>query len=235
MCEIPDAYIHDTSVFPFSTIETGFWTYQFALSPHPEGMIIYTNCAPRKDKKEIRVDNEGEKLVYARLKNGVEVVGVNSGYSFSFVKPHIEEFRLVDVEDKGSQFRSRDYFPLIVGKVARKDYSFKLKELDVSAIPDYPKNTIVAIDGYGNIKTSYHEDELNLKPGDFVSVKIGKWTHTASYVDGTFYVKEGQLAFAKGSSGHDEKFMEIFLRSGSAKKRFNNPEPGDTIEITKAD
>ena len=234
--EVPGAQIHDTSTFPFSTIETGFWTYQFALGKHPEGMIVYTNCAPRKDNEEKRTDNEGEKLVYAKLKNGVEVVGVNSGYSFSFVKQHIEEFYLIDVENKGSQFRSRDFYPRIVGMVARGDYSFKTEKLDPSKIKDYPKNTICAIDGYGNLKTTLTEKdvmEMGIKPGDLIKIKIGKWTHNATFVDGTFSVKEGELAFAKGSSGHDGNFMEIFLRSGSARKRFNKPEPGDTYVIEK--
>jgi len=234
--EMPDAIIHDTSTYPFSTIETGFWTYQFGLGQHPEGMIIYTNCAPRKDKEEKRDANEGEKLVYAKLKNGVEIVGVNSGYSFSFIKSHIAEFCLIDVENKGSQFRSRDFYPKIVGMVARGDYSFKTEALDPMQIPDYPKNIISAIDGYGNLKTSLVESDLkdlNLQSGDLVKIKIGRWTHTATYVDGTFSVREGELAFAKGSSGHDGYFMEIFLRSGSARKRFNQPEPGDSFSITK--
>jgi S-adenosylmethionine hydrolase len=236
--EIPGATIHDMSTYPFSTIETGFWTYQLGLGQHPEGMIIYTNCAPRKDDSGKREKNEGERLVYAKLKNGVEIVGVNSGYSFSFIKNHIAEFYNVDVDNKGSQFRSRDFYPRIVAMVAKGDYSFKLEQLDPAKIVDYPKNVIGAIDGYGNLKTTLVKKDveaMGIKPGELVKIKIGRWSHTATFVDGTFGVKDGEVSLAEGSSGHDAPFMEIFLRGGSARKRFNKPEPGDTFEISKID
>jgi hypothetical protein len=41
-----------TSVPAFSTIATGFWTAQYALVNPVDGMIIYTNTAPRRDDKE---------------------------------------------------------------------------------------------------------------------------------------------------------------------------------------
>jgi hypothetical protein len=83
MMEVPSAVISEISVSPFSTEETGFWIAQLALAKHPDGMIVYSNTAPRKDKLEGREKNAGEGLVYAKLKNGVEVVAVNSGYSMS--------------------------------------------------------------------------------------------------------------------------------------------------------
>jgi len=56
---IPDLTIRTTSVPAFDTIGTGFWIYQYALGPHPEGMVIYSNTAPRKDNKLAREKNEG--------------------------------------------------------------------------------------------------------------------------------------------------------------------------------
>ncbi|MBD3270595.1 hypothetical protein GF376_03650 [Candidatus Peregrinibacteria bacterium] len=230
--EVPGVLVKDTSVHPFSTIETGFWTAQFALAPAPGGTIVYTNCAPRKDKSEARKDNEGEKLVYAILDNGVEVVGVNAGYCFSFVKNHIDELWDVDVKNSGSQFRSRDFYPEIVGKIYKGNYSFKKGELDKKIIPDYPKDQIVAIDGYGNIKTAYKKNVVEgLEPGKTLKVKIGGQVHTAYFADGTFSVGEGELAFAEGSSGYDGAFMELFLRGASAERRFDFPKPGDQVEL----
>ncbi len=233
MMEVPEARIQETSVYPFSTIETGFWTAQFALSPAPGGMIVYTNCSPRKDKLEGRNDNEGEKLVYAELKNGVEIVGVLAGYTFSFIKNDIAELFSIEVEHAGSQFRSRDYFPRIVGKIYKGDYSFKDKKLDVNKISEPPRDVILAIDGYGNIKTAYHKKDLKFKDGQTVKVRINNEVHTAYFSPGTFAVNDGELAFAEGSSGFDNKFMELFLRGGSAEKRFGGPVPGNKIEVLK--
>lgn len=65
---IPDALVYATSVPKFSTLATGFWTHQYAMVNPVKNMIIYTNTAPRKDKKTSRDRNEGEKLVYGHLK-----------------------------------------------------------------------------------------------------------------------------------------------------------------------
>ena len=53
------------SVPAFSTLATGFWTAQFAFVNPTPGMMIYTNTAPRKDDKNGRHANEGERLKYA--------------------------------------------------------------------------------------------------------------------------------------------------------------------------
>ncbi len=230
--EVPGVLVQDTSVHPFSTVETGFWTAQFALAPAPGGTIVYSNCSPRKDDPGKRKDNEGEVLLYAMLENGVEIVGVNAGYTFSFIKNHIDEFWSVDVQNHGSQFRSRDFYPHIVGKIYKGNYSFKKEKLNKKIIPDPPKDVVLAVDGYGNIKTAWKKADVDkLKPGKTLKLKINGDIHTAYYVDGSFGVNEGELAFAEGSSGFDGFFMELFLRGGSAADRFDYPVPGDKVEI----
>jgi hypothetical protein len=44
-------------------------------------------------------------------------------------------------------------------------------------------------------------------------------------------VMEGDLAFAPGSSGHDNRYWELFTRSGSAWDEFANPPTGSVIHI----
>jgi hypothetical protein len=46
---------------------------------------------------------------------------------------------------------------------------------------------------------------------------------TAWYSNGTFSVMEGELAFAPGSSGGKDPFMELFLRGLSAWKEMGKP------------
>jgi hypothetical protein len=67
-----------------------------------------------------------------------------------------------------------------------------------------------------------------LQPGQLVSVTINGITQTATYSGGIFEVPTGQLAFAPGSSGGDDPFMEIIYRTNiengsSAAQKFHHP------------
>jgi len=227
----PGAKILPTSVPKFSTIATGFWTAQFAAVNSVPGMMIYTNTAPRKDNKAPRVKGEGEGLVYALLKNGVRVVGVNAGYCFSFVKPVVSEFCIVNVANKGSQFRSRDFYPEAVVGIARGEKKFNGKNLDPSDVLDVPVNRIAFVDGYGNMKTTVRTSLLHFKPGQPLLITLNNLKRTAYFTDGTFSVHEGELAFAPGSSGGDDRFMELFLRGLSAWKEFGKPNVEEEFSI----
>lgn len=230
---VPGLFVQPQSTPPFSTVNTGFWIYQVSLTPNIKNTFIFSNTAPRKDKKHAQKNNKGEILMYAKLDNGFELMGINAGYNFSFIKPFIKEFHHVVTENEGSQFRSRDKYPYPVAKMVMGDKSFIGNEEDVSIIPDAPKNLIASIDGYGNIKTSIRNSEVNFKPGELLTLEVNRKKRVATYTDGTFNIHEGELAFAPGSSGHDDKFMEIFLRGGSAAKLFDNPEVESEIKITE--
>jgi S-adenosylmethionine hydrolase len=224
--------IQTTPVPAFSTVSTGFWIAQLGLhNPEFDELAIYANTAPRKHDKEAQEDNQGEKLLYAKLENGVPVIAVNSGYSLSFVKERIEELRMINTSDKGSQFRSRDFFPKATYEILEKGERVE-EELDIeSRIPDPPEETIGFIDGYGNIKTTISESEIETE-AEKVKITIDGKTRKAYVESNTFEVSEGELSFAAGSSGgHKNPFMEIFLRGGSAAEVFGNPDVGSDIRI----
>lgn len=170
--------------------------------------------------------------MYAKLKNGFEIMAVNSGYVFSFVKPYIQNFHYVNVKNEGSQFRSRDIFPQATTKMVCKDKTFLGEKGETSIIPNYPKNVISSIDGYGNIKTTIRASEVSFSSGQSVVIEINKQKHIATYSDGVFNIKAGELVFAPGSSGHNDRFMEIFVRGGSAYRLFDNPSVEDELLIT---
>ncbi len=219
----PNVQVYATSVPAFSTIATGFWTAQFGLVNPILSGIIYTNTAPRKDKKDSREKNEGEGLVFAQLKNGMKIVGVNAGFCFSFIKPFIKKMHVVNVANKGSQFRSRDFYPEAVIGIAAGKTQFIGQSVNPESIPELDVNCIGWIDGYGNIKTTTRRSQLNFKPGQPLTVTLNNMKRTAFFTDGTFSVREGELAFAPGSSGGDDRFMEIFLRGLSAWREFGKP------------
>ena len=194
-------------------------------------MLIYTNTAPRKDNKESREKNEGEKLVFALLTNGVKVVGVNAGFCFSFVKPQIKTIVTATVANKGSQFRSRDFYPEAVIGIAGGEQNFLGAKLSKDLIPDIPTRRIAWIDGYGNIKTTLRRSQINYASGQTLLITLNGMKRTAFYTNGTFSVREGELAFAPGSSGGSDPFMEIFLRGLSAHKEFGKPKVEEEFSV----
>ena len=232
----PKITVQETSVPSFSTIATGFWTHQYAMVNSFPELAIYTNTAPRKDDKESRIENEGEHLTYALLENGVKVIGVNAGYCFSFIKPHIKEFYEVEVRNKGSQFRSRDFYPEAVMGIMNGEQKFLGQKLDIAHIPDLPVRRVAWIDGYGNMKTTVRVSEMKKYPsGQPLLVTLGSMKRTAWYSNGTFSVREGELAFAPGSSGGKDVFMELFLRGLSAWKELGKPNIEEEFSIESMD
>lgn len=232
--KIPGVTLLPQSTPPFSTINTGYWIYQISMTPNLKNTYIFSNTAPRKEDKAAQKNNSGEKLMYAKLKNGFEIIAVNAGYCFSFIKNDIEEFYFVNCLNQGSQFRSRDIFPEAVAKMVQVDESFKGEKADISSIPDAPSFTIASVDGYGNIKTTMRKSEANFTPGDKLLVTINTKKHQATFTDGIFSVQDGQLTLAPGSTGHDDKFMELVLRGGSAYQMFDTPRIESSFEVTKS-
>ena len=236
---IPDAEPVPVPVPPFATLAAGFCVAQLGLNPAPPGTVVYHNVAPREDEGKPREGNEGERLAYALLPNGVRVIGVNAGYAFSFVRSAAQELRWASVPAEGSQFRSRDLFPEASADIALGRPDALGEEMDPSAIPGIPENRVAYVDGYGNLKTTVEHGPLGIEPGAAVRVRIGTEELAATASDGSFGVGEGELAFAPGSSGWRETqgeetvWMELFLRGGSAWEEFGRPPLGSEIEVAK--
>ena len=234
---LPDAETVAVPVPPFATLSAGFCVAQLGLNPAPPGTVVYHNVAPREDEEGAREGNEGERLAYALLPNGVRVIGVNAGHAFSFVRDAAEELRWAPVPAEGSQFRSRDLFPEAAADIALGRPGALGDEMDPAAIPDILENRLAYVDGYGNLKTTIERGTLGVEPGTIVRVHIDGEELTATASDGTFGVEEGELAFAPGSSGWKDAsggetvWMELFLRGGSAWERFGHPPLGSEIAV----
>lgn len=221
---LPQVEINPLSTQPFSTLNTGFLIAQLALYGHNRNIFIFSNTAPRLDKKAKRKNNAGEKFKLAVLDNGIKVAAADAGFCFSFVKPHIKKFYSLNVNNHGSQFRSRDFYPQAVADILNHKTKIIGSKLLTDQIPDAPKNLLMHVDGYGNMKTTIRQSEVKLKPNQKVTIIINQQTHQATYTDGSFSVPSGNLAFAPGSSGGLDSFMEIFLRGSSAHNLFKNPQ-----------
>jgi len=235
---LPDAEPVLTPVPAFSTLAAGFCIAQLGLNDAPAGTIIYHNVAPRRDDEEAREENAGERLAFARLPTGVRVVGVNAGEAFAFVREAAEELRWASVAAEGSQFRSRDLFPKAAAAIALGQPDALAGEMGKDDIPAVPQNRIAYIDGYGNLKTTIKFNRNDARSGSIVRVRINDAEQQATASDGSFAVEHGQLAFAPGSSGwtnkggEETRWMELFLRGGSAHELFKRPSIGAQIELS---
>lgn len=232
---LPDAALVYTSVPPFATLAAGFAAAQLALNEAPQGMAVFQNVAPRQDDPGVRRDNDGERLVYARMPGGAQVVGPNSGYAFSFLRPLAEELRFAAVSSGGSQFRSRDIFAGAFAKIVQGDRSVLAEEVPEDAIPPVPSSAIAYVDGYGNMKTTLTAYEA--EPGTSILVRVGDVEREAVVAGGAFSVPTGKLAFSPGSSGwrghggNPQRFRELFLRGGNAWAQFGRPPVGSEVSL----
>ncbi len=233
------AHVKAYAVPAFDTQATGFALAQTAINSQlGKSQKFFVNTAPRKDDLTPRVSNSGEGLVYAKLFNDVEIVAVNSGYSLSFIKEAATEIRQINCNTDGSQFRSRDIFPISFGKILHGDYS-ELGE-DVRAhIPDVPENIVCYTDGYGNMKCSIDPKTLEPLNGQDVIIEINGRQQLVRVGQGIFGVADGQFCLSVGSSGWTlpngtkHQFCEIVKRGGNAADVFSTPHGGRPITIKK--
>lgn len=237
-----EVQIIETEVPPLDTVGLGFVTAQLAQAPFDGKIVVYGNAAPRRSKATAQKNNADEGIKYARLKNGAEVVNVNSDYAFGFMKKEIVEFRNIDSPNSGSQFRSRDFFPERVARIMNGDHSILTDTLDVASIPDVEPNQVAWTDGFGNIKTTTRASDLEktgLKPGQKVQVILNDVAMLGVIAIGGFAVDRGVLAINIGSSGYEDPFVELFLRvhrmnEQTAAVRFGFPVGGTKFELRPA-
>ena len=236
---LPGADVTYTPVGPFDTVAAGFCVAQLALGGGPRDTLVFHNVAPREDDDEPRPDNDGEPLVVGRLANGVLVVGVAAGWTFSFLREELDELREVQVPTTSSQFRSRDAFPALLPRLLAGDRSVLGRELHQSRLPAVPERAVAYVDGYGNLKTTWRHPPA--EPGSRVRVRVGDVELDATVGGATFAVPAGELSFAPGSSGwttrtgEELRWCEVLARGGSAAALFGGPKPGDAVEVVAAE
>jgi hypothetical protein len=156
------------------------------------------------------------------------VIGPNAGHSLAFLRDEAPIFYL-DVATAGSQFRSRDFLPAVVGRHVAGDRGSICEPVPPELVPRVPPAVVAYTDGYGSLKTTL--DERPAANGERVLVRLGAASATAIVSDGSFSVAEGELALAPGSSGWplrdggERRLLELFLRGGSASAASATPRP----------
>lgn len=213
--------INEHSVSPFATLETGFWIAQIGLENAHPGLVIFSNTAPRGEAAW--QGDEKQPFVFVELDTGVPVFAVNAGYTLSFIKDRTKRMVRLDVQNGGTQFRSRDNYPQIVAAYIKGDRSILSGEpINPDTIPDVPTNAVAAVDGYGNLKTTIRKSSVGdkLRKSMFVEVRFNGNKHFALNTLYGVQGKTGQLCVNVGSSGGQDHFLEIVRLQKSAADDF---------------
>ncbi|HLR46397.1 MAG TPA: SAM hydroxide adenosyltransferase [Deinococcales bacterium] len=236
---LPRAEVLVTSVPPFATLAAGFCAAQLALNDAPRDTMVFHNVAPRRDDRAGRPDNAGEAFACLILPSGVRVVGANAGHAFSFLKHHAVDFRVVNVDNAGTQFRSRDNYPDGIARVLNGEPHALGEPVPLERVPEVPEAAVAYVDGFGNIKTTI-TGLAEFPLGSTVNVTINGVTRSVTLAAAGFALPEGELVLAPGSSGWKDpsgeqlRFRELFLRGGSAFREFGEPPNGAEITLTAA-
>ncbi len=223
--------VSENPVPAFNTVATGYVIEQLARHGPDADRIVYGNTAPRTDDATPRDDNAGEPLTLGIPADGAPVAATDAGYAFSFVRNDLEALYALDIDDAGSQFRSRDQFPAAVTDIAEgRAEQWIAAERDVASIPAPPDSAVGYVDGYGNVKTTVRDSDVDLAPGTPVELAVDGDTVTARYVDGIFGVEPDEYAFAPGSWGGEDPYLEIVERGGDAAAALGDPVPGADLD-----
>ncbi len=228
----PHQVFRRTYAHPKSTLNTGFWLAQHALTHHREPRVFYVNTAPRlKDE-----GNAGEPLVYFRLRNGSHGLAVLSGYTLSFVASFLDSLHAVTYHRSNTPFRSRDNFPEVLTVLVRArlvtgaghgDLPRLGPALDwrdpavVPPLPRWPQVKVAHVDPYGNCKLTIRKSDLSCahetgtvlrvsasRRGQPLTGEPARAVRRNGDFDGAI---TGVLSLVNGSSGFSDPFIELFL------------------------
>ncbi len=232
-----ECFACDVGAIPaMDTVVATFKTAQLALNSQlGYGHVFLTNCAPRKNI--ISAKSKGEGVVIGILPNGVTLLTVNSGYALApFVKMIKEgkaHFFESCIPDEGSQFRSRDFFPLAAAQLASflckrlhelgeqaimemlkhdqlprilEGFSLLGDAIDVDSVSEMPSGCAWYVDNFGNVKLNILHDDLlrTYDSGSNLVVAVGGSIADAIVGSAGFSQGEGILALTCGSSGWDD-------------------------------
>jgi S-adenosylmethionine hydrolase len=191
-------------VSEFSIIEADFCARLLAETYNPKSLTILTVANPLSTASKKRARIAG------RLKNGIKIVGANTG-AFTWL---IKDFGLLELCEtsrdglKGNGFISfggKYIHAPIAAKLALTDDILSVKvadfiESDLSRLPG-EKGTIVYIDNFGVLKTNISSNDFSATQGDIFDIlRNGESIATGTYCNSMKELTDGSVAVYKGSS-----------------------------------
>lgn len=210
----------------------------------PQETVIFANTDPRLQAPEGLDQAKGADFIVAKLLSGLYVCGPNAGYTFSMIKPKMDELFVYGNLDKGSQFRSRDLYSRVSAHLmdAMED-EMDLEEFHTGMVSELRGWYVGHIDNFGNIKTTMKLSDLKgiYEFGDEIRIKIHDVEKNVMFARNLFAYPAGTLIIYPGSSGkREDPYMELSVRRNFTEKdastglqAFNFPKPGMGVEMLR--
>jgi hypothetical protein len=240
---VPDGVIEITPVPPGDTLSAGFCVAQLALAGGSPWWLVAHDVGAREGAFSDPgpwPPGAGLRFCIGRSRTGTLVVGANTGWSWSFTAPELRGLCCMDVPAGGPSLRHAERLPAAVAHAIAHHPHAVADVLPRSEVPAVPDHAVAHVDVHGTLKTTI--TRLPAASGTRIVVRIGDVSDTAIVSDGTVAVRDGELALAPASSewaGEDDEggpgYLELFLRGGSAARRFAAPATGTSISVAPAE
>ncbi len=223
---VPNAVVHLTPVAPGDTVAAGFCVAQLALTEGPPNRLVAHDVGSSAASDD--------RLCASRTRDGVWIVGPNTGWSWSFTIEELPSLCHVDVTVGGARAHAGDSLPLAITHVTKRHPHAIADRVPRDNIPPVPERVVAHIDAAGNVTTTIGEAPATT--GARIHVHIGDVSARA-IVTGTGAVPKGELALTTGAPGWPMRrggrrcFLELVVGGGSAAARFADPQPGTSVDL----
>jgi hypothetical protein len=217
-----------------STIHTTFLASQLIYTEkefgRPLETVIYLDTHDKSQIENLIVLEESEFIV-AHLASGMYVCGQNNGYSFSMIKPNIEELYIYRGLEKGSRFMARDTYARILAAFmdAQQD-TLDLEELSSNIVPTVEGFFVGHIAAFNTVLTTipYEWMHQKYKYDDMVPIKINSVEKKLRFVSSSSEADKDEVVLCPSAAGEKNNPYIELLRGGTV---YNDVQPGMKVEV----
>jgi hypothetical protein len=218
---VPDAEVRLTRVPARDTLAAGWCAASLTLCEGPPGRFVVVDVTAAGDARHC----------VGRARDGVQVVGPNCGWTWSFLAADVSGPCYLEVPARDGLVRTPQLLAQAVVRVARRQPHGVREPVPDEEIPVVPDSVVAFVDCDGSLETTVPHTADAI--GRQMEVRIGDVTATAFVTDGSPAPGEDALALRPAGStrGGGRPFSALTVRGGSAAELFGSPPGGAPVAL----
>jgi hypothetical protein len=218
---VPDAEVRLTRVPAHDTLAAGWCAASLALCEGPPGRLVVVDVTA----------TGGARHCVGRARDGVEIVGPNCGWTWSFLAAEVCGPCYLEVPARDGLVGTPQLLAQAVVRVARRQPHGVQEPVRHEEIPVIPDSVVAFVDCDGSLETTV--PHVADAVGGQMEVRIGDVTATAFVTDGSAPPGEDALALRPAGStrGGGRSFSALTVRGGSAAELFGSPPGGAPVAL----